>query len=193
MDAKPGAAIAIDVDNLLISSFATATFLGGWNTFSLQTGFENLFAWVETFASISCVYLYVPMGQCLRNDDLFQKFWERFKDKTIFEMIYCPRRKTQDGRLEDDVDRHLISHSPKIVRLMQPDVRYFILGSGDIDYSTMLWQLKRAMDIQIALAVGSEKSLSGAYRQMNNLIGKHPVTGEELVHLFVPHKKQTTA
>ncbi len=181
----PGAAIAVDVDNLLISSAKAGQDFRGY---SLRAGFENMFAWVRTYAEILCVHFYLSMAQCIRNDELFQELWEKYRDQFIFEIIYCPRKRSvETGKLADDVDLHLIDHTQKMAGLLYPHMHYFCLASGDLDYSPMLWGLKRKDEIEIAFAIGSESSFSGAYRQMN-LVAKHPLTGEDLIHYFSPRE-----
>lgn len=182
----PGIAIAVDVDNLLISSAKAGQDFRGY---SLRAGFENMFAWVRTYAEIVCVHFYISMAQCIKNDELFQEFWEKYKDKFLFEIVYCPRKRSAEtGKLVDDVDQHLIDHTRKMIDLLHPAVMYFCLASGDLDYSPMLWELKRKENLCIAFVIGSESSFSGAYRQMN-LAAKHPLTGEELIHCFSPREE----
>lgn len=181
----PGVAIAVDVDNLLISSAMAGQDFRGY---SLGAGFENMFAWARTYASILCVHLYLSMAQCIKNDELFQELWEKYKDQFTFEIIYCPRKRSAEtGKLVDDVDKHLIDHTRKMVGLLYPAINYFCLASGDLDYSPMLWDLKRKEGVEIAFVIGSESSFSGAYRQMN-LVAKHSLTGEELIHCFSPRE-----
>lgn len=180
----PGIAIAIDVDNLLISSaMAGQSFRG----YSLRLGFENMFSWIREFAEIKCVYLYMSMSQCITNDELFQEFWGKYKEKFVFEIIYCPRKKFE-GKLIDDVDQHLIDHTKKLIDLFGQHIKYFCLASGDLDYSPLLWELKRKSNLDIAFVIGSESSFSGAYRQMN-LVAKHPLTGDDLIHYFLPRQE----
>jgi hypothetical protein len=187
MSFSPGAFLAVDVDNLLISAAKAGQDFRGY---SLLDGFENMFAWLKTFAEISCVHFYLSMAQCIRNDELFQGLWEKYRDEFIFEIIYCPRKRVPStGKLADDVDKHLIVHARQMMRLLSLDVRYFCLASGDLDYSPLLWNLKREMGTRIAFAIGSESSFSGAYRQMN-LVAQHPKTGEDLIHYFLPRQIQ---
>ncbi|MEK7658833.1 MAG: hypothetical protein AAB352_03135 [Patescibacteria group bacterium] len=186
MESSPGAIIAVDVDNLLISSAAAGQDFFGYD---LRAGFENMFAWVRTFADIVCLYLYLPMDQCIKNDELFQELWEKYRKEFIFELIYCPKKRSQEtGKLVDDVDQHLIDHTKRMVDLLYPAVTFFCLASGDLDYSPLLWELKRKEKLEIAFAIGSERSFSGAYRQMN-LVAKHPSTGKELIHYFLPREQ----
>lgn len=183
----PGIVIAVDVDNLLISSAMAGQDFRGY---SLKAGFENMFAWVRTFAEIVCFHLYLSMSQCIKNDELFQGLWEEHKEEFIFEIIYCPRKRSAEtGKLVDDVDQHLIRHTKQMIGLMYPAIRYFCLASGDLDYSSLLWELKRREKLEITFAIGSESSFSGAYRQMENLTAKHPLTGKELIHYFSPREK----
>lgn len=177
----PGIAIAVDVDNLLISSaMAGQSFRG----YSLKSGFENMFSWIREFAEIKCVYLYMSLSQCITNDEMFQELWDKYKDKFVFEIIYCTRKKSKEG-LVDDVDQHLIDHTQRNLDLLGDQIKYFCLASGDLDYSPLLWDLKRKNGLDIAFAIGSESSFSGAYRQMN-LVANHPLTGDELIHYFLP-------
>ncbi|MDD3072367.1 MAG: NYN domain-containing protein [Candidatus Pacebacteria bacterium] len=175
------AAIAIDVDNLLISSAMAGQKFKGYN---LKSGFENMIAWVRTFSDILCVHLYISFAQCLRNDDLFHDLWEEYKNEFVFEIIYCPKRKEEGGK-KDNVDQHLIDHTKRMVSLWTPETKYFCLGSGDLDYSSLLWKLKREHEKEIAFILGSKRSFSGAYRQMD-LVGKHPISNEDLIHYFLP-------
>jgi len=177
----PGIAIAVDVDNLLISSAMAGQNFRGYN---LKSGFENMFSWIGEFARIKCVYLYMSLSQCITNDELFQELWEKYKEKFAFEIIYCTRKKSE-GALIDDVDQHLIDHTKKLSVLLGEQIKYFCLASGDIDYSPLLWDLKRENGLNIVFVIGSESSFSGAYRQMN-LVAKHPLTGDELIHYFLP-------
>jgi len=181
----PGVAIAIDVDNLLISSAMAGQKFNGYA--GTEVGLENMFAWARTFANIICVHLYLPMAQCLKNDEVFQRLWEKYKDQFIFEIIYCPKKRAENGTLIDDVDRHLVNHTKKMVDLLCPTLGYFCLASGDLDYSPMLWDLKREKHLEICFAIGSKNSFSKAYRQMA-IVAKHPSTGEDLIHYFSPRK-----
>jgi len=182
----PGIAIAVDVDNILISSAMAGQEFNGYA--GTEVGLENMFAWARTYADIVCVYLYLSMGQCIKNDDAFQRLWEKYKKQFIFEIIYCPKKRAENGVLIDDVDRHLVNHTKKIVDLLHPGLGYFCLASGDLDYSPMLWDLKREEKLEIAFAIGSEDSFSKAYRQMN-IVAKHPSTGEDLIHYFSPREQ----
>jgi hypothetical protein len=179
----PGIAIAIDVDNLLISSAMAGQKFNGYA--GTEFGLENMLAWARTFANIICVHLYLPMGQCIKNDDAFQRLWEKYKNQFIFELIYCPKKRVESGVLIDDVDQHLVNHTKKMVDLLYPPLNYFCLASGDLDYSPMLWDLKRKKHLEIAFVIGSENSFSKVYRQMG-LAAKHPSTGEDLIHYFSP-------
>lgn len=180
-------AIAIDVDNLLISSAEAGQPFQGY---SMRSGFENMFAWLRSFAVIDRIYLYVSMGQCLKHDELFHEIWEKCKGDFIFEMVYCPRRRSEEtGGLVDNVDQHLIWHTRRMAPSFQ-GIEYFCLASGDLDYSPMLWELKREFGLKIGFILGSKRSFSGAYKQMK-LAGTHPRTGEELIHYFLPRKAKT--
>jgi len=184
---KNGVIVAIDVDNLLISSFEKGPEIEGY---SLKAGFEKMFAWIETFGKILCVHLYLPRSQFTTNDSLFHSLWEEYKERFILEIIYCPKRKVEDLRKKvDNVDSHLICHTQKMVDIFGDQTGYFCLVSGDIDYSPLLWELRRERNIEIAFAFGSEKSFSKVYRQMK-IVAKHPITGEELTYCFSPHKEQ---
>jgi hypothetical protein len=74
-----------------------------------------------------------------------------------------------------------------MIDLLYPTLNYFCLASGDLDYSPMLWELKRKEHLEICFAIGSENSFSKAYRQMA-IVAKHPQTGEDLIHYFSPRK-----
>ena len=184
MNKLPGIAIGVDVENLLIAS----AFAGqGFKGYSLEAGFENMFSWIRTFANIICVYLYIPIGQCSKNDEIFQRLWEKYKDKFIFEIIYCPKKR-KGGILVDDVDQHLIDHTKKIIELMWTEIEYFCLASGDLDYSSLLWHLKRKENLKISFIIGDENSFSKVYRQMR-IADIHPKTGKELIHCFLPREE----
>lgn len=183
---KRGVIVAIDVDNLLISSAEKGQRFEGY---SLRAGFEEMFAWIKTFGKILCIHLYMPMAQCITNDSLFHSLWEKYKEEFIFEIIYCPKRKPTDLRKKtDNVDEHLISHTKKMVEIFDDEIGYFCLASGDLDYSPLLCGLRREKNIKIAFVLGSEESFSKAYRQMK-IVAEHPTTGKELIHCFSPHKK----
>ena len=183
--AVPGVIVAVDVDNLLISSREAGQ---GFTKYNLETGFRKMFEWIQTFAKILCVHFYLPASQS-GNDALWNTLWEEYRERFyFFEAIYCPKRKTENAlRRTDDVDRHLIGHTIKLAEVFGDQVQYFCLGSGDLDYSPLLWQLKREREIKIAFAIGSEQSFSSVYRQME-IAAKNPVTNEELIHYFSPQK-----
>ena len=182
----PGAAVAIDLENILISSAeAGQTFEGYAGT---EMGFENMFKWIRTFAEILCVYLYLPASQS-GNDHIWDRLWKKHKEEFLFEAIYCPRKTPQGPReRRDNVDEHLICHSKRILELFGSRVSYFVLASGDSDYSGFLWNLNN-MGLKIAFELGSEKSFSRIYRQVN-LAATHPSTGAELIHYFSPRAEE---
>ena len=183
----PGVAVAVDVDNLLIS---TARAGHGWRGFSLKAGFENMFAWINTFGSIFCVYLYQPLSQCVPNDKVFHELWEKYKNEFVFEVIYCPKKiSPETGKLIDNVDEHLIFHTERMVDSWGPKVQYFCLASGDRGYSPFLWNtIKRKHHLEIAFVVGSKSSFSKVYQQVSPT-ALHPQTGKELIHYFLPKEK----
>jgi hypothetical protein len=181
---KNGVIAAIDADNLLISSREAGQKLEGYD---LRTGFEKMFEWIRTFGKILAVHLYLPSSQSI-NDDLWNDLWEKYHAQfKFFETVYCPKTRDERGKRIDNVDRHLIEHTTKLISLFPGQVKYFCLASGDLDYSSLLWELKRKQKIEIAFALGSEKSFSDAYRQMK-IAAKHPATGADLIHYFSPHK-----
>lgn len=184
---QPGLAMAIDVDNLLISSARAGQ---GYREYSLRAGFDNMIHWVQTFANIVCVHLYMPASQCTRNDELFHALWEQYKKDFLFEIVYCPKKiDPVTGKVVDNVDQHLIDHTRFLIPMLGRSVDYFCLTSGDLDYSPLLWWLKRERKKAIAFAVGSKSSFSKAYESMG-LVSKHPSTGEDLVHLFKPKRPE---
>lgn len=185
---KKGTMVAIDVENLLISSFMKGPEAEGY---SLKAGFEKIIRWVQSFGKILCVYLYLPRSQCItsESDLLFHNLWEEYEEEFIFELIYCPKKKSIGRKKTDTVDSHLASHTRKMVDIFGEQVKYLCLVSGDIDYSPLLWKLRREKNIEFAFAFGSEQSFSKVYRQMK-IIAKHPITGEELTHCFSPHKNK---
>jgi len=182
---EKGVVVAIDVDNLLISSAEDGQKFKGYN---LIFGFHRIIDWIKTFGKILCVHLYLPASQSV-NDSLWEDILDYYRNEFLLETIYCPKRgPIKDGKRADDVDRHLIDHTRKMVDLFGDKVRYFCLASGDSDYSPLLWSLKRERDLEIAFVIGSEDSFSKIYRQMG-IAAKHPVTDEELIHLFSPQKQ----
>jgi len=177
--------VAIDVDNLLISSAQGGQEYMGY---SLIAGFHKMFAWIRTFGKILCVHLYLPPSQST-NSSLWHYLWEHYKNEFLIETIYCPPKKpVRPKEKPDNVDDHLIDHTKKIINLFGDQVRYFCLASGDLDYSPLLWELRRKKGIEIAFSIGSESSFSKVYRQMQ-IVAKHPETGEELVYYFSPKKE----
>lgn len=181
-----GVVVAIDLDNLLISSLDESEEVEG---FSIEAGFEQMFEWIRTFGkTILCVYFYLPRTQRLTNEALLHNLWEKYKDKFIIEAVFCPKRKPVGPlQKEDNVDNHLIVHTEKVINFLGDRVEYFCLASGDIDYSPFLHRLKREKKIKLAFVIGSERSFSAMYRQMK-IIAKHPATNEELVHHFSPYQ-----
>ncbi len=178
------AMVAIDVDNLLISSAKAGQKVKGY---SLITGFENFFQWISSFAEISSLYLYVSFSQCLKNEQFFQELREKYKDQFIFELVFCPRKR-EGKRKIDTVDEHLINHTKHLFEMgIRPE--YFCLGSGDVDYSSFLWELKRRYETEIAFLIGSESSFSRVYRD-SGALGTCPRTNEPLIHLFKPQKEE---
>ena len=181
---RNGTIVAIDVDNLLISSAKAGQ---KFERYSLKSGFEKMFEWIKTFGQILAVHFYMPSSQST-NDELWSKLWEKYHSQFhFFETVYCPKTRDENGKRIDNVDCHLINHTRKIIEVFPGQVKYLCLTSGDLDYSSMLLQLKREQDIKIAFALGSERSFSDAYRQME-IADKHPATGEELIYYFSPHK-----
>ena len=178
-----GCMVAVDVDNLLISSAEAGQVYQGYD---LLPGFISMFEWIQTYCKILCVHLYLPTSQ-FGSDALWHALWEKYKDEFIFELIHCPKKKPGPREKPDNVDAHLICHSRRMVNLLGAEIRYFCLASGDSDYSPFLWQLKREKNIEISFAIGSEGSYSKRYRR-TGITAKHPATGEELIHYFSPYK-----
>lgn len=189
---KNGVVVAIDADNLLISSAQAGQ---GFKGYSLEIGFENMFNWIESFGKILCIHLYLSKFQCDNNEDLWNSLWERYSGKFLFESIFCPRqRMVPDGTAaygakRDTVDNHLIYYTKKMAKKFDCQARYLCLAAGDIDYSSLLWEVKRKMGLEIAFALGSEESFSKVYRQVE-IAGKHPFTHEELIYYFTPQKEK---
>ena len=180
---KNGTIVAIDVDNLLISSARAGQ---RFERYSLMAGFEKMFEWIQSFGKILAVHFYMPSSQS-KNDELWNGLWEKFCGQfQFFETVYCPKTRNETGKRADNVDCHLISHTKQLITLFPGQVKYFCLASGDLDYSSLLWELRRK-EIEIAFALGSERSFSDAYRQMK-IAAKHPATGDELIYYFSPHK-----
>lgn len=179
-----GALLAIDVDNLFISSAMAGQ---DFRDYSLNEGFKNLFSWLDTFSDLVAVHCYLSPAQSIKNDELFHELWRQYHTRCLFEVIYCPREMSDAARYIDRVDDHLIDHTQKMADLLYGQIRYVCLASGDLDYSALLWGLKREKGLEIAFALGSEHSFSKAYRQMN-LVAKHPHTGEDLIHYFSPRE-----
>ena len=180
--------VAIDVDNLLISSA-----MGGqkFKGYSLKCGFQKMFRWIETFGDISQVHFYLAKEQS-NNDSLWHNLWENYKDKFHFTYTYCPKRRSEKtGKKIDNADNHLIYDVTRITSQGKDTIKYLCLASGDVDYSGLVWSLKRDLNINIAFIIGSEQSFCPVYRQMQ-VIGKHPLSGEELVHYFSPVKEKQT-
>lgn len=181
---KGGVIVAIDLDNLLISSAEAGQ---KFKDYSTEAGFHNIFNWIFEFGKILCVHMYLSCGtyQYL-NDTIWHNLWKRYEKKFLFECIYCPRI-IFEGKLQDNVDNHLISHTMKMAGIFADKAKYFCLGSGDKGYTALLWDLKN-MDMEIAFAVGSERSFARSYKRLK-IAGKHPETGKELIHYFSPYKK----
>ncbi len=198
---KGGAVVAIDVDNLLIS-FAGAGEIPGFKEglkkkpkdlswlgkFSIKAGFENSFNWIGTFGNILCVHFYFGRSQIMK-DELWHDLWSEYKEEFLIESVYCPRKKPDIREKPDNVDIHLIEHSRRMIDLYSDRVEYFCLMSGDSDYRPLIWDLRKK-EIKIAFVLGSEKSFSGVYRDVQ-VAGIHPATGEELVHYFAPRRPET--
>lgn len=202
--AGPKVGVSIDVDNLLIS-FAEAGEIPGFKEglkkkpkdlswlgkFSIKAGFENSFDWIKTFGQILFVHFYFGRSQIMK-DELWHDLWLKYKDEFLIESIYCPRKKPDIREKPDNVDAHLIEHSRRMVNsYVDPcgdKADCFCLMSGDSDYRPLIWQLRKK-EIKIAFVLGSEKSFSGVYRDIQ-VAGMHPVTGEELVHYFAPRRPE---
>lgn len=179
-----GVVVAVDVDNLLISSAEEGQQFKGY---SLMSGFRESIDWIRGFGKILCVHLYLPVSQSV-NDSLWMELWDYYRKEFLIEAVYCPRISTgSNGKMADDVDRHLIEHTKKMVQLFAGRTKYFFLASGDRDYSPLLWDLKRESNLEIGFVLGSADSFSKGYRPMG-IAGKHPVTGEDLIHFFSPQR-----
>lgn len=207
---KKGVIVAIDVDNLLMSFDEAGEFGPGYKKairkkpkdlswlrgFSIRAGFENAFEWIKTFGEILCVHFYMPYTQ-YTNDSIWHAIWEKYNEGFPVEAIYCPRKvmdirdigkiKKSEEKL-DNVDAHLIRHTERLMDLYGNRVGYFCLMSGDSDYRPLIWQLRKK-EIKIAFVLGSEKSFSSVYRDIQ-IAGIHPATGEELVHYFAPRRSE---
>lgn len=184
---EKGVIVAIDADNLLISSAEAGQAFEGYE--GPEVGFENMFNWIKTFGKILCVHIYISAFQSI-NDSIWNVLWEKYKDEFLIETIYCPRKRPSTPKEKwDNVDAHLIEHSKRMVKLFGFQVNYFCLGAGDLDYSSLLCEFRRK-GIEIAFELGSKASFSRAYRQMK-IMGTHPKTGEELIHVFLPRKIQS--
>jgi len=179
-----GIIVAIDADNCILS--AAREVLKFKNYDSALAGFERMFDWMKGFGNIIRTDVYLSPSRCENTNlnSLWHNLWAKYRGEFLIKYIYCPNRKTrQRGQKMDNVDAHLMEHTREITRLYAGRFHYLCLASGDGDYYPMLCQLKKEMDIEIAFAIGGEGSFAKIYRKME-MIGKHPTTGEELVHQF---------
>lgn len=187
---EKGIIYAIDVDNLLIASAMQGQQAQGY---SLETGFQKMFDWGRAFGKILRVDFYLSPDRCTQNDSLWNTLWKRYRNDFHVSFHNCPKTVTSGEkghrrRKRDNVDHHLIYNTIEIVRNLDNQAKYFCLASGDIDYSPLLWDLKRDHRFEIAFALGSEKSFSNIYRSMN-IVAKHPTGDEELIHYFSPQRE----
>ncbi len=181
-----GVIVAIDLDNLLISSAQEGREFKGYST---RAGFHNMFEWIKGFSEIICAHIYLSSRtyQSL-NDQLWDGLWGEYKEEFLFGYVYCPKVSI-GSKLTDNVDNHLTYHTEKLAKIFADQTRYFCLAAGDLDYSPLLWRLKRNMGIEIAFAPGSQESFSNVYQQIK-IAARHPKTGEELIHYFSPNKSK---
>lgn len=178
-----GVIVSVDVDNLVISAASAGQKIRGH---SLMAGFENMFDWIiRSVGQILCAHFFMPQTQCLVNEDMWNELWQKHKDQFLIGTIFCPKVRDLDGQKKDNVDAHLVQHTKRMIDLFRPE--RLILGSGDCDYSTLVWDLKRDEGVETAFVIGSELSFSKLYRN-TGAVAKNPETGEELVHYFVPQK-----
>lgn len=183
---KNGVIVAIDIDNLLISSAQRGQ---KWKGYDTEVGFHKMFEWIQTFGKILCVHFYLSSrSRHSLSDDMWDGLWEKYKEEFLLEYVYCPKKEGEDEKKIDNVDQHLMYYTEQMAKMFKDHVKYLCLASGDLDYSPLLWRLKREADMQIAFVLGSELAFSRVYSQMG-IIAKRPVTGEELIHYFSPHKK----
>lgn len=182
---KSGIVVAVDVDNILI---ATARAGVDFKNYDRMAGFERMFDWIESFGKILSVQFYMSPSQINLHNDFWNALWEKYHDKFPFQYNYCPKKKPQNRwEKKDNVDAHLIRGTSELVKLYSQQIGYLCLASGDKDYSSLLWDVKRS-GINISFVVGSEISFSQTYRQ-SGIIANHPITGQELVHYFLPQKQ----
>jgi len=179
---KKGSFVSVDLENMMYSSADAGQVPEGYD---LMEGFTNMFEWIKTFSRILCANIYLPVSQ-FGSDSLWHKIWKKYKDEFTIAFIHCPRKEPGIREKADDVDAHLIYHSKQIVDILGSQVKYFVLASGDRDYAEMLWGFRRKC-IEIAFALGSEKSFSQSYRR-TGIVAKNPITGEDLIHYFSPRK-----
>lgn len=143
--------------------------------FSMKTAFEEMKAWLESIGEVSFVIIYATQEQILLN----QRLW----DELGFDIRLCPRDKLG----KDTTDRHLILWGSAWIENFK-DLGFICLGAGDIDYSKMIKGAKQK-GAKLAFILGDQGSLSGAYK---HLIDCHPVTGEKMIHILSPSKKEQT-
>jgi len=180
-----GVLVAIDVDNILIAAAKAGI---DFKNYDRMAGFERMFSWIESFGKILSVQFYMSPSQINLHNDFWNSLWEKYHEKFALQYIYCPKRKPANRwEKRDNVDAHLIKGASELIKLYAGQTKYFCMASGDKDYSSLLWDVKRS-GTEIAFVVGSETSFSNTYRQ-SGIIGKHPTTGQELVHYFLPRKE----
>ncbi|MBI1866339.1 MAG: NYN domain-containing protein [Candidatus Staskawiczbacteria bacterium] len=176
---------AIDADNLIMSSAKKGP--GFKEYHSIMIGFERMFNWMESFAKILRIDVYLPPSRCIDNP-MWNNLWEKCRKEFFLNYVYCPKKKPKSlWEKKDNVDAHLIEKTEEIAKNYNGKFHYFCLASGDRDYSPLLWQLKREADVEIAFAIGSESSFSKTYRQ-TGIVARHPINNEELVHYFSTRK-----
>ena len=178
--------IAIDVENLLLSAPQKGRRFHGY---SVVAGFINLFDWAETIGVIERVDFYLPPKQGVWLNQVWHDLSESCNSRFHTDFHVCPVTKVEGvAGTRDNVDKHLEYHTRHIMENLGNKVTHFILGSGDIDYSGLLWWLKQERGMQIGFALGSELSFSRVYKEMH-IISSHPRSAEELIHYFNPCRK----
>ncbi|MEK7665208.1 MAG: hypothetical protein AAB361_03675 [Patescibacteria group bacterium] len=149
--------------------------------YDFLAGINGVEQWWNGVAKMIKVYLFSPMHQLYGFEATFQK-----RGYSINLCSKIPRVVSADKvEYKDTTDRIIINESRFCLKYI-PSIRYIFIGSGDKHFVEFLTDAKNK-GVKIGVIIGNHESLS---YEISALADEHPLTGDKMIHLFSPIRKQ---
>jgi len=164
--------VLIDFENLLKNTATPSP-----ERLSMEEGFNKVINQVtEEVGKIANVFIFAP-------PHLASLYARTFHELGFF-TIHCPKIKDKRKEEKDTTDEILIEFGKKMINQI-PDLTHLCLGSGDIDFSSLIKEVK-LQGLKTIVIAGNLTSLAGG---IINLADKNPRTGGKWVYFFSPTKE----